>query len=188
MPELGVRLRRGGGRCVVAVEVQDLRDVHGRLSHAPGLLAPCQVFAVVRLAELAMRHAGSAPCVYVPRIAFGDAAGHEAMIALPQVEVHNALFAVVGGTLEKRDHVRTAGGGSQQLLDVAVGDVVIIIHERYVLPTGDVEQCLPLRADAALAVVAKDKVFDSLPANLLLDPPLEALQLSLASRYRRGQY
>ena len=82
------------------------------------------------------------------------------MIALPKLEVHDALLAVVGRPLEERDDIRTASGGGQQLGDVGLGDVVVIIHERDVLPARDVEQCLPLRANAAGAVVTQDQMLD----------------------------
>jgi len=172
----------------MAVEMQDLWNVNGRLGHPPGLLAPCQILAVVRLTELAMRHAGSAPCVDVPRISDRDAARIEILIALPQLKIDHAFFAVVGRRLHKRDDICTAGCGSQQLLDVVVLDVVIIIYKRDVLPPRDVEQCLALRADAALAVVTEDQVLDGLPADLSFDLLLEGLQLLLASWYRWGQY
>lgn len=172
----------------MAVEMQDLWNVNGRLGHPPGLLAPCQILAVVRLTELAMRHSVSAPCIDVPCISDRDAARIEILIALPELEIDHAFFAVVGRCLHKRDDICTAGCGSQQLLDVAVGDVIIIVHEGDVLPSRDVEQCLALRADAALAVVTEDQVLDGLPSDLSFDLLLEGLQLLLASRYSRGQY
>lgn len=72
-----------------------------------------------------------------------------------------------------------------QLLDVGVGDVVIVIDESNVLPTSYVEQRLPLRTDRSLAVVTQDQMLDGMLPDLLLDARLQRFQLFLSPGYRR---
>ena len=80
--------------------------MYRRLCHLSSLLTPDQILAVVCLAELAVGDAATPPCIDVPCIALGDAARLERMVALPELEMHHAVLAVVGRALQERDHVR----------------------------------------------------------------------------------
>jgi len=185
---MSIRLGCCGGRRVVLIKMQNFWDVYGRLCHPSSLLAPYHILAVVCLTELTVRHAAPSPRIDVPCVSLSDRARLVSVIALTKLEVYHAVLAVVGRALQERDHVCTTGGCLQQLFNVGVGHVVIIVDERDVLPTSHVEQCLPLRANAALAVVTQDQMLDSMIPDLLLDARLQRFELLLASRYRRGQY
>ena len=112
-----------------------------------------------------MSDAAAEPCVDVPRIALGGAVRFVAVIALSELEIHDAHLPVVSRTLQERDYIRTAVGCGQQLGDVVVRDVVIVIDKGDVLPARDVEKCLALRSDAALTVVTQYQMLD-LPRTL----------------------
>ena len=112
-----------------------------------------------------MSDAAAVPCVDVPRIALGGTVRFVAVIALSELEIHDAHLPVVSRTLQERNYIRTAVGCGQQLGDVVVRDVVIVIDKGDVLPARDVEKCLALRSDAALTVVTQYQMLD-LPRTL----------------------
>jgi hypothetical protein len=82
-------------------------------------------------------------------------------------EMHLALQSVVNRLLAECDDIGAGLSGFQQSVHVVRRNVVVIVHEREVLPASDVHKRLPFCADASGAIVEKHKMLNRGASNLL---------------------
>lgn len=91
------------------------------------------------------------------------------LIRVVDSEVDFAFSAIVDDRLSKCDHIRLALDSRQQAGNVVIRNVVVIIHKSDVFALCDVNQCLSLLSDAALAVVAEYEMLYIIRSDLLFD-------------------